>query len=136
MDFSDSIVVYDVKVGRCSHLNECMNLHEYQRSRSFIDLYPWSLRFYNFKLLFLKNKKKKKKKKNTGPIEAKFHVEPPWNGGMKICSNGPGHMTNMATMPIYGKNKSSLELKRPVTLKISENWSTTKFVQMMILGLP
>ena len=25
-------------------------------------------------------------------------------GGMKVCSNGPGHMTKMATMPIYGKN--------------------------------
>ena len=41
----------------------------------------------------------------TGPIEASFHVELPWDGGMKVCSNGPGHMTNMATMPIYGKKK-------------------------------
>ena len=23
---------------------------------------------------------------------------------MKVCSNGPGHMTKMAAMPIYGKN--------------------------------
>ena len=37
-------------------------------------------------------------------IEAKFHVEPPWDEGMKACSNGPGHMTNMAAMPIYDKN--------------------------------
>ena len=22
---------------------------------------------------------------------------------MKVCSNGPGHMTKMAAMPIYGK---------------------------------
>ena len=50
----------------------------------------------------------------TGPIEAKFHMEPPWDGGMKICSNGPGHMTKMAAMPIYGKNlkkSSSVEPK-------------------------
>ena len=40
----------------------------------------------------------------TGPIEAKFHVEPPWDGGTKVYSNGPGHMTKMATMPIYVKN--------------------------------
>ena len=40
----------------------------------------------------------------TGPIEAKFHMEPPWDGGTKVCSNGPGHMTKMAAMPIYGKN--------------------------------
>ena len=47
-------------------------------------------------------------------IEAKFHMEPPWDGGMKDYSKGPGHMTNMAAMPIYGKNlkkSSSLEPK-------------------------
>ena len=50
----------------------------------------------------------------TGPIEAKFHMEPPWEGGMKFCSNLLGHMTKMAAMPIYGKNlkkSSSLEPK-------------------------
>ena len=40
----------------------------------------------------------------AGPIEAKCHVDPPWDGWTKVCSNGPGHMTKMATMPIYGKN--------------------------------
>ena len=46
-------------------------------------------------------------------IEAKFYVEPQWDRGMKICSNGPGHITKMATMPIYSKNmkNSSLEPK-------------------------
>ena len=34
---------------------------------------------------------------------AKFHVELPWEGGRKSM-NGPGHMTKMAVMPIYGKN--------------------------------
>ena len=38
--FSETIVIYDIKVGRCSQLNECMKLREYQRSRSFIDLGP------------------------------------------------------------------------------------------------
>ena len=38
------------------------------------------------------------------PIEAKFYVEPPWEGGTKVCINGPGHMIKMAAMPIYGKN--------------------------------
>ena len=38
--FSGTIVVYDIKVGRCSQLNEYMKLYEYQRSRSFIDLGP------------------------------------------------------------------------------------------------
>ena len=40
MEFSETIVVYDIKVGRCSQLNEYMKLYEYQRSRSFTDLGP------------------------------------------------------------------------------------------------
>ena len=39
-DFSGIIVVYDIKIGRCSQLNEYMMLYEYQRSRSFLDLGP------------------------------------------------------------------------------------------------
>ena len=27
------------------------------------------------------------------PINAEFHVEPSWEGGMKVCINGPGYMT-------------------------------------------
>ena len=38
------------------------------------------------------------------PIKAKFYVKPPWEGGTKVYINGPGHMTKMAAMPIYGKN--------------------------------
>ena len=40
MDFSETIVVCDHKVNRCSQLNEFMKLYEYQRSRSFTDLGP------------------------------------------------------------------------------------------------
>ena len=46
------------------------------------------------------------------PVEAKFYVEALWVGGTKVPSNGRGHMTKMAAMPIYGKNfkkSSSLE---------------------------
>ena len=39
----------------------------------------------------------------TGPIEAKFLVESPWDKGTKVCSSGKGHMTRMAAMPIYVK---------------------------------
>ena len=41
--------------------------------------------------------------------EAKFHVAAPWDRGTKVCSNGPGQMTNMV-MPIYGKNLKNLLL--------------------------
>ena len=40
----------------------------------------------------------------TGSIEAKFHMEPPWDGETEVYSNGPDHMTKMAAMPLYGKN--------------------------------
>ena len=45
------------------------------------------------------------------PIKVKFYVEPPWKVGTKDYINGPGHMTKMAAMPIFGKNlkKSSPE---------------------------
>ena len=55
MDFSETVVAYDVKVGRCSSLNDYMNICEYQRSRSFINLDPRSLRFNFFKFLFIRN---------------------------------------------------------------------------------
>ena len=48
------------------------------------------------------------------PIKDKFHVQPPRGKEIKHCSNGSGHMTNVATMPIYNKNlkkSSSLESK-------------------------
>ena len=47
-------------------------------------------------------------------IEAKFDMEPPWDGGMKVCSNDPGHVTKMAAMPNIVKNlkkSSPLETK-------------------------
>ena len=40
MDFSETVVVYDIKVGICSQLNEYMKLYEYQWSRSLIDQVP------------------------------------------------------------------------------------------------
>ena len=40
----------------------------------------------------------------SGTIEAKSHVEPSYDKGMKDCSNGLGHMTNIVAMPIYAEN--------------------------------
>ena len=45
---------------------------------------------------------------STGPIATKFHIQPPGPLGKKSYSNGLGHMTNMAAMPIYGKNLKNL----------------------------
>ena len=41
-------------------------------------------------------------------IKAKFYVEPPWEGGMKVYINDPGHMMKMASML-----KNSQNLKKP-----------------------
>ena len=43
-----------------------------------------------------------------------------WDGGTKVCSNVPGHMTKMAAMPIYDKNLKKIfsGTKRPMTLKL------------------
>ena len=57
----------------------------------------------------------------TGPVKVKFHIELLWDWGIKVCSTGTGHMTEMAAMPIYGKNlkKNLLRYqKRPMTLKL------------------
>ena len=73
IDFSETIVVYDIKVGRCSQLNEYMKLYEYQRSRSLVGLGP-NLSDSIFLNLFSSI--------TTKPIEVTFHVEPLWNGAM------------------------------------------------------
>ena len=52
--------------------------------------------------------------KNSRPIEAVFHVEPSWDGRMKVSTTGSCHMTKMASMPIYASKlskSSSLEWK-------------------------
>ena len=56
MDISETIVVYDIKVGRFSLLCEYMNHYEYQRSRLFVELRPRSLRFNIFDLVLPRNR--------------------------------------------------------------------------------
>ena len=83
MDFSETVVVCDIKVGRFSLPNECMNHYEYQRLRSFIELRPRSLRFNIFNL----------DAETARPIEAKFHMEPPCVGNENLfkCSRSQDH---------------------------------------------
>ena len=50
----------------------------------------------------------------TWSIATKFHIQPPGPLGKKNCSNGLGHMTNMATMPVYGKNPKKSSPPEPV----------------------
>ena len=52
----------------------------------------------------------------ASPIKAKFYVGPPWEGGTKVYINGPGHMTKMAAMPIFGKNLQNSSSPEPDVL--------------------
>ena len=76
------------------------------------------------------------------PVKVKFHMELLWDWGTKVCSNGHGHMTKLAAMPIYGKN-----LKKPSSVEPKGRWPwnlvciigcliTIKFAQMMALEWP
>ena len=35
-------------------------------------------------------------------ISIQFLIQPPGKGGKKVCVLDPGHMTKVATLPIYG----------------------------------
>ena len=48
----------------------------------------------------------------TRPIELKFHVKTPYAKFAKISTKYFGHMTKMATMPIYGKNPLNIFFSR------------------------
>ena len=63
------------------------------------------------------------------PVEPKLHVEPSLDWGMKDCSNGLGHMTNVAAMPIYGKKNLLLWNQKADDL---ESWYAAS--GMMTLG--
>ena len=54
----------------------------------------------------------------TWPIELKFHKKTSYDRLAKIYTNCTGHMTKMATMPIYGKNPLKIfsGIKRPMAL--------------------
>ena len=66
--------------------------YKYQRSRSFTDLSPRSLRFSSLKI-----------SKTTRLFETKLHIEPQWVWEIKVYSWDLGHMTIMTLMPMCGK---------------------------------
>ena len=88
MDFSETIVVYDIKVGRFSQLNEYMNLYEYQRLWSFTDIeFVQGHSDSTFSNFFCSE--------TARLIEAKFHMAPcPWDVGNENvfkCSKSHDH---------------------------------------------
>ena len=53
-------------------------------------------------------------------ISIKFHIQPPGKG-KKVDIFSTGHMTMMATMPIYGKNLKKTSSPKPVG-RCLETW--------------
>ena len=92
--FSETIVVCDIKIGRCSQLSEYMKrLSTKGQGHSLTTTQITQIQsFFKFFSSI-----------STWPIKAKFYVEPPWHGRTKVCSNDSGHMTKVAAMPKYGK---------------------------------
>ena len=118
VNFSETVVVYDLEVGRFIQLNEYMNFCAYQRSRLFTDLRPRSFRFNIFKLHLLRKPLGRLKPNHIWSIRGMWE--------MKICSNVRGHMT----MPIYDekRRKSSSSESRdrwPWNLVYSIGYSST-----------
>ena len=55
-----------------------------------------------------------------------------WERGTKVCSNGPGHVTKMAAMPIYVKKTLKIFFsgtKRPMTFKHGMHHRVLKYYQ-------
>ena len=75
MDFSETIVVYDIKLGRCSKLNEYMNLLNIKGQGHSLTLVQGHSDSTIVNFLSLETAK---------PFEAKFHVEPPWEEELRF----------------------------------------------------
>ena len=55
-------------------------------------------------------------------------MEPPCDGGTKVCSKGPGHMTNpymLKTLTIFFSGT-----KKPITLKLCMHYRVLKYYQV------
>ena len=107
-----------------SQTDNYMTIYYNPRSRSFIYYCPRSLRFNIFKLLFLKN---------LQAIEAKFHMEPPWDVGnenlFKCCKSYDqiGFQTRIWKKP---SKISFFQTKKPMTLKLGIQYWVLKYFQI------
>ena len=92
----EKLLVYDIEVDIYSKLNEYMEIYMYQRSRSFFDLFSKITHISLISNSFCPEA--------TGPTEVQLQIEPSCNEETPVYQNSSGHMTKMATMPIYDKN--------------------------------
>ena len=108
---SKTVAASAIKVGRCIELTDLMNLDEYQKSRSFFTFARGHLVF-KLKSFF---------SKTVDLFESKCHVEDFGRTEIIIYTNGLGHITQMAAMPIFGKCPSKTFFPRtsgPIASKL------------------
>ena len=113
MDFSETIAASDLKIGRNRHLNDCMKVYEYWRSRSFLDLGRRSCKYKNSNRIF---------SETTVPIWTKFFMKALRYKETKIWWHDAGHMTKMAATPLYGKKPFKNLLLRNRQADFHETW--------------
>ena len=99
VDFSETIAASNLKGSRSRHLIEYMKICEYWRSKSFLDLGPRLCTYKISNWIF---------SEITVPIWTKFCMKAFRCKEMKIWWHVAGHMTKMATTPIYGKSPSKI----------------------------
>ena len=93
-----------------------------ERSRSFIDLAPMSLRLFNiFILLSLEI---------AEPTETKFHVEPPWDERTKVFSNGPGQWIWPPCSYMIKKTLKTSSLEPKGRLKVGMQYRVFEYYQV------
>ena len=75
----------------------------------------------------------------TTPIEAKFHIAPPLDGGGVDEGLFKGYMTKMAAMPIYSKKPLKIFFagtERPMTLKLGMQYWALEYYQVCSSNAP
>ena len=97
--FSEAIAASGPKIRRSRHLLKDMKICEYWSSSSFLDLVPRSCTYKNSNWIF---------SETTVPIWTKFCMNAFRYMEIKIWWHDAGHMTKMASTPIYGKNPSKI----------------------------
>ena len=75
------LTCHSLKVNRCIELNDLMNLHEYQRSRSFYEFSPNVTQFSKFNPFFFSSKA-------VELFETKYTVKEFGSTEMSIYTNG------------------------------------------------
>ena len=120
-----------MKVGTYCWINQYMTIYNNPNSSHSMTFVQGHSDSTFSKIVF---SKQNKNNKNTRLFEAKFHMEPLWDIRMKICSNVPGHMTKMASMPIYGRNlqKSPSEPRGRWPMKLGIQYRVLKYYQLCL----